>query len=62
MRPSFQAQHGMSLERASKIAGMILLGLMLLCGVTGIGAAWMQGAGLERQSAASTLLANHQVA
>ncbi|MBC9032525.1 HAMP domain-containing protein [Sphingomonas sp. JC676] len=52
----------MSLERASKIAGAILLGLMLLCGVTGIGAAWQQGLGLERQSAASTLLANHQVA
>ncbi len=62
MRPSFQAPNGMSLERASKIAGASLLGLMLLCGVTGIGAAWQQGLGLERQSAASTLLANHQVA
>src|SRR5689334_20874633 len=63
MGPSFiKAESGMSLERASKIAGGGLLGLMLLCGATGIGAAWQQGLGLDRQSAASTLLANHQVA
>lgn len=50
----------MSLTRAIRIAGGVLFGLMLLCGVTGIGAAWMQTAALHRQNEATALLANHE--
>lgn len=52
----------MSLNRAVRAAGAALLGLMMLCGGTGIGASWMQSVALERQHAASELLANHQLA
>ncbi len=53
---------GMSLHRAIRIAGAALLGLMVLCGGTGIAAAWMQSAALSRQSEASALFANHEEA
>jgi len=52
----------LSLDRAIRIAGAALLGLMVLCGGTGIGAAWMQSSALRHQTAASALLSNHQTA
>lgn len=48
-----------SLSRAIRMAGAVLFGLMLLCGASGIGAAWMQTAALHRQTEATALLANH---
>ncbi len=49
----------MSLGRSIRIAGGILVGLILLCGGTGIGAAWMQPAALKRQTESAALLVNH---
>ncbi|KRC82604.1 methyl-accepting chemotaxis protein [Sphingomonas sp. Root241] len=53
---------GMSLQRAAKAVSGVLLGLMLLCGGTGIAASWQQSLALERQAAASSLLHNHTLA
>lgn len=52
----------MSLDRSIRLAGAALLALMLLCGATGIGAAWIQSSALHRQSESSALLANHELA
>ena len=54
------ASRGLSIEAASKKVGLILIGLMLLCGGTGIVAAWQQSRALQSASAASQLLQNHQ--
>ena len=51
-----------SLDRAIRRAGAALLGLMVLCGGTGIGAAWVQSAALARQEQSALLLSNHQLA
>ncbi|WP_229732800.1 methyl-accepting chemotaxis protein [Sphingomonas psychrolutea] len=51
-----------SLDRAIRRAGAALLGLMVLCGGTGIGAAWVQSAALARQQQSALLLSNHQLA
>ncbi len=56
------ARPRMSLDRSIRLAGVALLALMLLCGGTGIGAAWIQSAALHRQSESSALLANHELA
>ena len=52
----------MSLDRMIRLAGGALLALMLLCGGTGIGAAWVQSGALHRQTESSSLLANHELA
>ncbi|VVT09198.1 Chemotaxis protein [Sphingomonas aurantiaca] len=57
-----RARDAMSLNRAIRISGAVLFGLMLLCGATGIAAAWMQAAALNRQTAAAALFANHEAA
>ena len=54
--------HALSLERAIRIAGAALLALVLVCGGTGIGAAWMQSSALKHQTGAAALLSNHQTA
>jgi methyl-accepting chemotaxis protein len=51
----------MSLDRSIRLAGVALLALMLLCGGTGIGAAWIQSGALHRQAVSSALLSNHQL-
>jgi methyl-accepting chemotaxis protein len=51
---------GLSLEAASKRAGVIVIALMLLCGGTGVFAAWQQSRALLSASSASKLLQNHQ--
>lgn len=51
-----------SLNRAIRIAGAVLFGLVLLCGATGIAAAWMQTAASHRHTAATALFANHEAA
>ena len=51
-----------SLSHAIRIAGAALLGLMLLCGGTGIAAAWMQSTALQHQAEAAALLVNHSEA
>ena len=55
-----RARDAMSLNRAIRISGAVLFGLMLLCGATGIVAAWMQTAALQRQTTAAALFANHE--
>ncbi|MDR6848462.1 methyl-accepting chemotaxis protein [Sphingomonas sp. BE137] len=52
----------MSLARAIRIAGVALLSLMVVSGGSGIAAAWLQSAALERQNEAGALLANHELA
>jgi methyl-accepting chemotaxis protein len=52
----------MSLDRMIRLAGGALLALMLLCGGTGIGAAWVQSGALNRQSESAALLSNHELA
>jgi methyl-accepting chemotaxis protein len=52
----------MPLDRAIRMAGAALLSLMVLSGGSGIAAAWLQSAALERQNEAGALLANHELA
>ncbi len=52
----------MSLNRAIRVTGAVIFGLMFLCGGTGIATAWMQSAALARQNIATDLLTNHGVA
>ncbi len=60
MMTKSRSRDAMSLTRMIRMAGVVLFGLMLLCGATGIGAAWMQSAALHRLTDATTLLSNHQ--
>ncbi|MEG3178002.1 methyl-accepting chemotaxis protein [Sphingomonas sp. RB3P16] len=57
-----QARGQMSLDRAIRLSGGALLGLMVVCGGTGLGAAWMQSDALVRRNEAAVLLSNHQLA
>jgi len=48
-----------SMDRAARRASALLLGLMLLCGGTGLAATWMLGEALSRQKDAASLLRSH---
>jgi methyl-accepting chemotaxis protein len=52
----------MSLTRAIRLSGAALLGLIAVCGGTGIGAAWLQSDAFVRQDEAALLLSNHELA
>jgi methyl-accepting chemotaxis protein len=51
-----------SLNKSANSAAAIMLGLVALCGVTGIWAAWQQSSALHIQAAAAKLLRNHMEA
>jgi len=51
-----------SLNKSANSAAAIMLGLVALCGVTGIWAAWQQSGALHTQAAAAKLLRNHMEA
>ncbi|WP_241659618.1 methyl-accepting chemotaxis protein [Sphingomonas glacialis] len=57
-----QVRSQMSLSRAIRLSGAALLALMVVCGGTGIGAAWLQSSSFARQDEAASLLANHELA
>ncbi|WP_404369925.1 methyl-accepting chemotaxis protein [Sphingomonas sp. MMS24-J45] len=52
----------MPLDQSIKRAATVLLGMILLCGLTGIGATWVQSSALARQETSAVLLSNHELA